>query len=334
MNILIVSYAYLPSVGGIERTTHVLAQEFRALGHELTVVSHTPGPEAVEGVPTIRRPSVGAMLRLVKSHDVVFHFNISLRYGWMMPLLFPRKRWVLKHAGEPTYTGPTLASRLKHLAFKRATNVCPTDFMRRRLGIQAHLIPNPVNPLFRILPDNVRDLDCAMVARLVDQKGADIAIEVIARLRDRNRPTRLELIGSGPEEAALWKLVVDNGLTDLVTFHGAMEPEEMVPLLNRCRVLLVPSRYDEPFGVVALEGAACGLVVVGPTHGGLPEAIGPCGPTLPIRDIDGWADTVGRLLESEEERRPYLEAAPAHLERHRARRIAEAYLRVTAGGAP
>ena len=37
----------------------------------------------------------------------------------------------------------------------------------------------------------------------------------------------------------------------------------LAALLNQCRILVVPSLWAEPFGIVALEGIACGCVVVG-----------------------------------------------------------------------
>ncbi len=73
------------------------------------------------------------------------------------------------------------------------------------------------------------------------------------------------------------------GLADRIDFAGLRTGEELVRLLNEHRILVVPSRYDKPFGIVALEGIAWvrggGLF----SGGGLPEAIGACGTDLPQR---------------------------------------------------
>ena len=103
--------------------------------------------------------------------------------------------------------------------------------------------------------------------------------------------------------------------------------------LNRHRILVVPSRYNEPFGIVALEGIACGCVVVGSRGGGLKEAIGPCGDTFRNGDAADLARVLGRLL-----RRPELDAEPlrqaaGHLARHAGERVAAAYLREIEGAA-
>jgi glycogen(starch) synthase len=91
---------------------------------------------------------------------------------------------------------------------------------------------------------------------------------------------------------------------------------------------LVPSVWHEPFGIVALEGIACGCAVVGTAGGGLPDAIGPCGVTVPNGDAAALAEAIAALLDDPDRIAAYRAAAPAHLARHRPRRVAEEYLRV------
>jgi glycosyltransferase involved in cell wall biosynthesis len=99
-------------------------------------------------------------------------------------------------------------------------------------------------------------------------------------------------------------------------------------LLNQHRILAVPSRWEEPFGVVALEGIACGCVVVAADGGGLPEAIGPCGVTFARGDAGALAERFRELLRPGADLRPFHAAAPAHLARHATREVAARYLAV------
>ena len=122
------------------------------------------------------------------------------------------------------------------------------------------------------------------------------------------------------------KLVADLGLRDQVTFAGAQSGEELARTFNAHRILVVPSRYKEPFGVVALEGIACGCLVVGSRGGGLPEAIGPCGLTFPNADAGALADILERLLRAPSERDRLLGAAPEHLACFQPSTIAKRYL--------
>jgi glycogen(starch) synthase len=87
----------------------------------------------------------------------------------------------------------------------------------------------------------------------------------------------LKVIGEGPCRNDLEERVRKLGLADQVEFLGAIVGEPLVNILNRHKILVVPSSWNEPFGIVALEGIACGCMVIGSSGGGLPEAIGPCG---------------------------------------------------------
>ena len=98
-------------------------------------------------------------------------------------------------------------------------------------------------------------------------------------------------------------------------------------ILNRHRVLVAPSLYNEPFGIVALEGIACGCVVVGSAGGGLKEAIGPCGETFRNGDAADLARVLGRLLRHPEGDPEYLRHCGDHLASHTSARVAAAYLR-------
>jgi glycogen synthase len=92
--------------------------------------------------------------------------------------------------------------------------------------------------------------------------------------------------------------------------------------------MAVPSRWPEPFGIVALEGIACGCAVVGTAPGGLPEAIGPCGVTVPNADTSVMGRALRSLLEDDSLLAAYRSCAPVHLARHSRSEVARSYLRV------
>jgi glycosyltransferase involved in cell wall biosynthesis len=97
-------------------------------------------------------------------------------------------------------------------------------------------------------------------------------------------------------------------------------------LLNRHRVLVVPSLCAEGFGLAALEGIACGCVVLGSKVGGLPEAIGCCGATFRADDAEELAEMLGEMLRSPEQLERFRTDAEQHLEKHRPDAVARRYL--------
>ena len=159
----------------------------------------------------------------------------------------------------------------------------------------------------------IRDLDIVFVGRLVSDKGVTDLIDALGQLGQAGFRPRLSIVGDGPERPAILTRVGELGLGPQVTFTGIKLGSDLARFVARHRVLAVPSRWAEPFGIVALEGIACGCVVVGTSLGGLPEAIGPCGVTVPNADTSAMARALRSLLEDDSLRAGYRSCAPVHL---------------------
>jgi glycosyltransferase involved in cell wall biosynthesis len=176
------------------------------------------------------------------------------------------------------------------------------------------------------LPTEERSDDLIFVGRLVSEKGIDLLLTALARLRTRGLFPKLTIVGAGPELSAIQEMAAVLELNDQVTLVGCKRDDELLILLRQHKVLVVPSRYDEPFGIVALEGIACGCVAVGTRGGGLPEAIGPCGITVPNGNPGALAQALEQLLLNPNERKRLLIRAPEHLARFHPATIAQTYL--------
>jgi len=325
MKILLCSHAYAPSVGGIETLSRLLAAEFVARGHEVVIVTQTAGVSPFEDpCAVVRRPSAPRLLRLVSWADVVFHNHISLRTAW--PLLAIRRPWVVAHH---TWIPDSFAGRVKKRLLRHAANIACSEAIAARIPAPAEIIANPYDDAaFRVLPDGLRHRDLVFVGRLIRDKGAHLVIEAMARLRAQGQPVTLTVIGSGPEEPVLRSLVDDLALRDQVQFAGSRLGAELVGLLNQHRVLVVPSIWEEPFGIVALEGMACGCAVIASDRGGLPDAIGSAGLTFPGDDAGALSQAIDRLLGDSSLYADLLARAPAHLANHRLAAVAGRYLQV------
>src|SRR5687767_832570 len=96
MKILVTSYAFHPSVGGLEEASLLLAEEFVAQGHEVTVVTATSANDP-DGFPfpVVRNPSPLRLIKLPRWADLVFQNNLSLQFAW--PVLLTRRPWVIAH---------------------------------------------------------------------------------------------------------------------------------------------------------------------------------------------------------------------------------------------
>jgi N-acetyl-alpha-D-glucosaminyl L-malate synthase BshA len=110
-------------------------------------------------------------------------------------------------------------------------------------------------------------------------------------------PSKLLLIGDGPDRSACEYLAKDLGLQHDVTFYG--NQESFVEILSIADIFLMPSQ-SESFGLSALEAMACNVPVVSSNAGGLPELNlhGETGYIAEIGDIDKMADYTLELLQN------------------------------------
>ena len=335
MRILMATHFFFPNIGGLETVARVLADEFTALGHKVVVVTQSPRPggEARDteefAYPVVRCPSPLKLLRLMRWSEVYFQNNISLRTLW--PLAIANRPWIVSHQTWLTRVDGRTGweDRLKKFAIRFGSPIAISRAVAAPLPVPATLIGNPYqDQLFRVLPGVERTKDIVFLARLVSDKGGDVTLEALARLRQQGQTPRLTIVGDGPERPNLEAMAQRLGVAPQVTFAGMQTGETLVRLLNEHRVMVVPSQLAEPFGVVALEGIACGCTLVGSERGGLPDAIGPCGLLFPNGDADALAERLGRVLNDEALREGLRAGAPAHLEAHSPRRIAAKYLQM------
>lgn len=331
MKILLWSHSFYPAIGGIETMSRMLAEDFARAGHAVTIVTRTPLPAgAPERFPfrVVRRPSSLDLFRLVKECDVYFHNHISLKAAW--PLLLIRRPWVV---GLQTWIANSgRRARLQHFALRNATTICCSHAVAAHLRQPSAVIRNSYDDsTFHTSPGAERDRELIFVGRLVHDKGVHVLLRALSLLRSRDLAPRLTIVGDGPQAERLKEQARDLALTSQIEFAGKKSPDEVAALLNRHHILVVPSLWNEPFGIVALEGIACGCVVLGSGGGGLGEAIGACGVTFLNGDVGGLANRLAELLLAPDCWQGFRQGAAGHLQRHVRVAVANAYLDVFSG---
>lgn len=322
---------FYPSIGGLENVISILAHEFVREGQEVKVVTPTPPKDVPDAkifpFEVIRRPLPHKFLHLTRWCDIFFQGNISLKGIW--PLLLDRKPLMVTHQSWYQRLDGSLGWQdyVKQFIARLAINICASNALAERLQSKSTVIPNPYREdIFYEIPEITRDKELVFLGRLVSDKGTDILLEAMAKLKALEITPKLTVIGIGPEEAKLRQQANRLEIDERVDFVGAKEGIELVKLLNVHQILVVPSRWQEPFGIVALEGIACGCIVVGSEGGGLKEAIGPCGPTFPNGDVEALTQTLVELLTNPSKLSTYRANSASHLSRHTSRAVAKAYL--------
>ena len=134
--------------------------------------------------------------------------------------------------------------------------------------------------------------------RLEYEKGVHDAIAALPRIRRAHPGTTLTIAGDGTQQDWLVEVARKHKVLKGVRFTGRADHDELLALLHRVDVAVLPSHY-EPFGIVALEAAAAGAPLVTTTVGGLGEAVidGETGLSCPPRDVPALAAAVCAALD-------------------------------------
>lgn len=328
MRILFCSHVFKPSVGGIETVGRLLAEQLSRLGVTVTVVTPVPGEEGPGDYQIVREPSLRRLLALGHNSDLIFQNNISLKT--ILPLFFCRKPVVVAHHGPLKRTTGERGWQdyLKLAVLPLCRHIAISKAIAATLPVQSVIIGNPFESSeFSRLEGTEHTKDIVFLGRLVSEKGCDLALRALWILKQEGVCPSFTIIGDGPELPNLMGLATELGVSRQVTFTGALR-EGRGNEVARHKIMVVPSSYAEPFGVVALEGIAAGCVVVASSSGGLPEAVGPCGILFPNGDPHALASALKRLLASSLLRDKLMEESARHLESFQPEAVAQRYLDV------
>jgi glycosyltransferase involved in cell wall biosynthesis len=160
------------------------------------------------------------------------------------------------------------------------------------------VIPNPVTKRFgggelESPPDPYEDRDgLVFVGRLVEEKGCDLAIKALANLHEQGYSTHLTVCGDGPERRNLEDLTHRLSVEEFVHFRGWLSQDQVEKELSAAEALVIPSRWKEPFGLVALEALSCWTPVVASRRGGLPEAVEDCGALVEFDNVNSLTEGI------------------------------------------
>lgn len=255
--------------------------------------------ERIDVVHTDERPrdaALAVLLARLSGARAIVHMHVD--YGdWMSALL----KWSLPRADVVACVSAFVAESVQRSPYERgrthvilnaiepsswaAGRAADADTVRAELGVPAEA------PMLII------------VCRLIQDKGVDIMIRVVAALAAGHPAVRLVVVGQ--EQFAgyrreLEELAASLGVGDRVLFTGRRED---VPRLMAAADLFTMPSVREPFGLVFLEAMASGLPVVAARSGGVPEFVDErTGVLAPPDDVPAIAEAVAALLDDPERR--------------------------------
>lgn len=331
MRVLYWTQLFWPYIGGVEVLATRFLPAMRERGHEFIVVTshgslHLPDHAEYKGIPVHRfefqaalaegnldqlmaaRQAVARLKKRFKPDliDINFtdpsvFFNLHTAEAHPAPVLVSIRLALPEQqpAGRPdTLLGQTLRSAdwvtANSAAILADAHQLVPEIIPRSSVIYNGLDTPSVQP--SPLPFEMPLLLC--LGRVVEDKAFDLALKAFAALVDRFPQARLCIAGDGPARPALEQQAAELGVTDVVQFPGWIVPEEVPELINSATIIIMPSRWREAFGLVALQAAQMARPVVATRVGGLPEVVahGQTGLLVENENVPALTEAIAFLL--------------------------------------
>lgn len=144
------------------------------------------------------------------------------------------------------------------------------------------------------IPTKAKEPFVLFAGRLESYKGVHVLLEALRYLPST---TRVKIVGVGPDEERLKALI---GKDHRVEFTGFVPGGELWKMMAQAAVVVVPSIWNEPYGLVALEAMCQGTPIIVAKSGGLPEIVGEsnAGIVVPAGEPRALARAIERVLDN------------------------------------
>ncbi|MRX45670.1 glycosyltransferase family 4 protein [Pedobacter puniceum] len=317
MKILFYCLSFYPKTGGLETVAQILAEGLCKKGHKVYIITSTDLNDVQEleaDYTILRKISTLEFWSVYIKCDLFIHHNVSLKGIWPL-LLFPKKWMVIHHLTYFNRDGTLKPLEwLKRNLSRLAINISCSHFVNGTLPKKGHVVWNSYDDkTFYNQHLKRKDKSFIFVGRLVSDKGCDILIEAFAKLKQEHADATLTIVGDGPDKPKLLALVNKHHLEKEVSFTDILKGDKLAAKLNEHQIAVIPSIWQEPFGVVALEAIACGCIPIYSNKGGLTEACGNLGIAF---DSNNQTDLVQKMINCMENYQDYHHILESSSEKH------------------
>lgn len=308
-NLIILSYDYPPSTGGIARLCHEITLGMQAYYQNIKVITVAVLGIAIpynlsSDIEIIRVPpkrikaelktiQILRKLRNKNSYDVlcgIWHPEALLAHLAGMKNIF-----VLGHGTEflsgnskfrKHFWLPFYAKWVLSIAKKVITNSNYTKELVEKISSKATVIALPlgVNHTFfspsEIIKEPLEIIKFCTVARVLEFKGHDFILKTFENLPESLR-SKIEwhIAGTGPFFNDLKKLIEKSPIRNQIKMYGFIDDKALPDFYRNNDVFILATRAQkktnqvEGFGLVFLEAQSCGLPAIGTKTGGISDAI-------------------------------------------------------------
>ena len=134
------------------------------------------------------------------------------------------------------------------------------------------VFPNMVSNIFRYEKKGIDPFSIVSIGNLIQGKRMDLIIKGFCKAFSKEDNITLTIIGKGREYNSLNSIIKKENRGKQIVMTGELTRERVAEILKESNVLALTSEY-ETFGIVYIEGAASGNVIIGAHNGGADDII-------------------------------------------------------------
>lgn len=326
MKIALVCDWYRPRIGGLELHLQDLARELTKRGHDVVVITSTPGADQVDGLP-VRRIDAPRLPRLdllytaegmrrvaqtigAEQPDVV-HAHVSI----VSPVALAAAIAAQRQRLPAVITFHSIIARTRTLAWGVGALLGARDWRVRYTAVSQY-VAGAVRSFapahsFSVLPNAIdidvwrservrqpaNELRLVSVMRLNSKKRPLVLVAMMRQLRHMASPAlplRLRIVGDGPKRRRLERAIVRAGLEDRIELLGYCSRDRIREVFAESDVFVLAA-VRESFGIAALEARSAGLPIVAMRATGIAEFVEHGRSGLLARHDAEFASHVARL---------------------------------------
>jgi len=165
----------------------------------------------------------------------------------------------------------TLPSAFVFISASQREILAPLDLPPERVFVKANLVPRSIVRPTAVHATAVSRSFVVYAGRLAPAKGIRLLMTAWETYATTGEPgLRLVIVGSGPLDGEVAAWAAGKPSVDL---RGMLSREDCATLVAGARAAIVPSEWEEAFGLVAIEAMALRVAPVAPAHGSFPELI-------------------------------------------------------------
>ena len=189
------------------------------------------------------------------------------------------------HNDPQTMKGSKSIKERENILEKCAAIFCVSEFIKKKFleGInknfqKVHVLYNGVDRKLKKFPKKEKVV--LFVGRLVPEKGVDLYVDVVENIANKFPDWQFDLIGSfrlgdDKNETSFVSKVINKfqNISDQTRFYGFKNQEFVQEKMQSASIIVIPSIWEEPYGLVVAEAMSNGIAIITSDIGGIPEII-------------------------------------------------------------